>query len=272
MASNKIPRAALEIIEDLSPPVGQVNWEIRHYPDGRVVATLFFRPFSAIPQISTTPRTLRRRKRKSPSQLRRSRLRLEAFLARKDCTQRPQVAIDIPPLNSPVNDVIRNPDEPATQGDGSVNVDATVQSTPEAVGCLDSVECGLVYTNIDIVCESVKDNIAVPVDANIVCELDVELPVHTVPSLVDVLPTSTPREVEELATSFYQDLIDGLREQKVILGILDVLRAKRSPLPADVDRYHKLEERAFIKTQNLDFIQRQHDLVMYWVKHHTKHY
>ena len=74
-----------------------------------------------------------------------------------------------------------------------------------------------------------------------------DLPVHTVPTLVDVLPTLTSGEVEELASSFNKDLIDGLKEQKVILNLLELLKSR--PQSADVDKYKQLEERAFAKSQ-----------------------
>jgi hypothetical protein len=124
------------------------------------------------------------------------------------------------------------------------------------------IECDSVDTNqANIVCDSVECNIVV----------ELPLPVHTVPTLADILPTLSPGEVAELATLFSQDLTDGLREQKVILGILDLLRAKGHPLPADVDKYNQLKERAYVKTRHLDLIQSQFDLIIHWVNHHIQH-
>jgi hypothetical protein len=164
-----------------------------------------------------------------------------------------------------------------TQGlvtEGVISGNETVGHTPS------ETECGLA---VDVLmCDNSTDVLSCDNYSNSVCELiDVESavecdlyqtvgPVHTVPSLPEILPTLTPVEVGELATSFNQDLVNGLKEYKVNISLLELLKSRSQP--ADVAKYQQLEQRAISLGQRLNVTQSQSDLISYYVKLHTKHW
>jgi hypothetical protein len=101
--NNRLPDVAVQILGEIIPAEGHVTWRILHSPN-EIHATFTW----TNKQILTTSHLLekpqthkRKRRRNSPSQTRRNRKRLEAFLARKKGITHPYVATDIDDLDLP---------------------------------------------------------------------------------------------------------------------------------------------------------------------------
>jgi hypothetical protein len=239
MAINHLPKIAVDILANIVPSNGKVLWHIKKSVDGHVVEAAFRWEFSSPPRsdiIISQNRKSRRRKHKSPSQRRRDRRRLEALLAKKRPSCPTEAVIDIgnpidldPP---PEGDVGNSIDlDPAPGGD----VGAT------ATGCTTSehTECGTVVSVLS--CENFNIPECAPNGDDVVVDIvvDSEPSLHTVPTLVQILPSLSQVEVTTLAETITDDNNRLIQEYKVTTNLLSCMNSQRG-----TERFHQLEQRA----------------------------
>jgi hypothetical protein len=271
---------AVDILRFLGCNLNNIcGFQIDEFPDGRVEASFSWNsarwsPDARPPSLSWGKRVELefltssqnrgpRRRNKTPAKRRRDKARLLAFIARKKESRLAR--------HSPTNTSVNYHIEESLTVTSSITINSptlTETNGNEIVGHTPpETECGRV---VDVLtCDNYTNSVCELVESAVECDLAYQIvgPVHTVPSLPEILPTLTPVEVGELATSFNQDLMNGLKEYKVNISLLELLKSRSQP--ADVAKYRQLEQRAVSLGQRLRVIQSQSDLIDYYVKLHT---